>query len=57
MDNVEVATDEDEGHQADTNAEDDYEDDDMADPEFNGQVEEGINYFEEEDDSMEGMYA
>ena len=50
-----MASDEDEGHQADTNTEDD---DGMADPEFNGQVEEGIDlYYEEEGDPMEGMYA
>ena len=62
MDNVEeeVASDEDEGHQEDTNAD---EDDGMADPDFNGQVEEGIDdldldlYYGEQDDPMEGMYA
>ena len=48
-----MASDEDEGHQADTIANDDYEDDGMAD----SQVEEGIDYFKEEDDPMEEMYV
>lgn len=47
-----------EGQQEDTEAEDDYENDGMADIDFNGQVEEGIDlYHEEEDYPVEGTYA
>lgn len=54
-----AASDEDEGHQENTNAEDDYgyghEDDSMADPD-NGQIEDGIDnldvYYGGEDENL-----